>query len=167
MHIPESYILNPYSPKDVVQQINAFDILAANKIMAGGFSAIFLELISTDEEVMNLLKAIDIRLNMLRTSSTNYTTILDQWMLFYYPDSACYNTYKDSIKRVANGVHSLYLYVKATVQKDTPANIKQRLDDFKAFCANGSCKDTTEALLSGLTGGSQEIFKCDMSQILY
>ncbi|TNV84342.1 hypothetical protein FGO68_gene17000 [Halteria grandinella] len=96
------------------------------------------------------------------TSSKNYTTVLDQWLLFLHNDGQCYNSYHNSIKLVQNAFHKLYLFVKASVNGQ-PA----KLDDFQALCSGGACRDATEILLSGLSGGSSGIFPCDLNQILY
>lgn len=100
MHVPESFIVDNYRAKDVVTQIDIFDQLGAKKIMAGGFVSIFMDLVKSDVEIMQLLKSIDIRLSMLTTSSKNYTTVLDQWLLFLHNDGQCYNSYHNSIKLV-------------------------------------------------------------------
>ncbi len=62
MHVPESFVLSNRRAKDVAQQIKAFDQLAAKELMASGFVTMFLEMIDTDEEVVQLLRSIDVRL---------------------------------------------------------------------------------------------------------
>lgn len=167
MHVPESFITTKRRAQDVVSSITAFDELAAKKIMAGGFVSIFLDLIDSDDDVMQLLKSIDIRLSMLRSSSNNYTVVLPQWLEFYYPATTCLQTYEDDITRISSAVHKLYLYVNAKTEKLSPFIVQERLDAFKAVCANNVCRDVTEALLSGLTGGASPIFPCDLSTVLY
>lgn len=76
MHIPESFILSRHTSADVHSQIRVFDDLASPNIAAAGFVSAFLDIINNDEDVAYYLKAIDMRLRMLRYSSTNYTTVL-------------------------------------------------------------------------------------------
>lgn len=76
MHIPESFILSKHKAADVHSQIRVFDNLASPNIAAAGFVSAFLDIIDNDEDVAYYLKAIDMRLRMLRYSSKNYTTVL-------------------------------------------------------------------------------------------
>lgn len=76
MHIPESFILSRHRAADVHSQIRVFDDIASPNIAAGGFVSAFLDIIDNDEDVAYYLKSIDMRLRMLRYSSTNYTTVL-------------------------------------------------------------------------------------------
>ena len=64
-HIPESFIVNKRAAKAVLQQITVFEKVGTDNLMAGGFVAAFLDLIDSTEEVVQLLKAIDLRLSML------------------------------------------------------------------------------------------------------
>lgn len=97
--------------------------------MAAGFVSIFMDLVKSDVEIMQLLKSIDIRLSMLRTSSQNYTTVLDQWLILLHNDMKCYNSYHNSVMLVSNAFHKLYLFVKASV-----AGQSAKLDEFQALC---------------------------------
>jgi hypothetical protein len=92
--VPESFILSKRKARDVVKQISVFDKYASENLLAGGFVTAFLDIIESDEDVVNLLKAIDMRLNMLMTSSANYTTVLPQWLGFYDNSLECLNKYE-------------------------------------------------------------------------
>jgi len=75
-HVPESYVISKRSSNDVRERIVGYSLRGADKVSAGGFVGMFLDLVERDQEVVYLLKNIDLRLNMLRKSSANYTSVL-------------------------------------------------------------------------------------------
>ena len=166
-HVPESFILNKRRADDVIKQISIFERQGVDSLTAGGFVAAFLDLIEGDDTVVELLKAVDMRMAMLRTSSTNYTTVLPQWLGINDPTLECLNKYETTIQRVSSAIHKLYVYVQAKNDGEEPFLVKAALDAFKTECQNNKCADTTNILLSGLNGGTEVIFRCDLQDILY
>lgn len=73
----------------------------------------FLDLIENDDEAVYLLKSIDLRLRMLRESSTNYTTVMAQWLAVRDPTYECLSKYIIAIKTTADAVHALWAYASA------------------------------------------------------
>ena len=166
-HLPESFTLSKRKAQDVVSQISAFKKLGVNTLAAGGFVAAFMDLIDADEDVVYLLKSIDMRLTMLLKSSSNYTLVLPQWLGFLEPKLTCMNAYMDAIQRISNAVHKLYVYTSAKMNKEQPFIVSQKLEAFRQVCGNNLCGESTRILLSGINGGGDDIFKCDLVNILY
>ena len=73
----------------------------------------FMDLIESDEEVVQLMKSLDLRLTMLRTSSANYTTVLPQWLGWYDLTMDCVAKYQAAIATTSYAIHKLYLYTEA------------------------------------------------------
>ena len=62
---------------------------------------------------------------MLKTSSSDYTTTLPQWLGVRYATTKCLPDYMAAIDTISNGIHTLYLYVQAKSNNADPAVIKQ------------------------------------------
>lgn len=61
--------MNKRAAKLVLEQINVFKALGTDSLLAGGYVTAFLDLVDNKEDVVQHLKAVDLRLNMLKTSS--------------------------------------------------------------------------------------------------
>jgi hypothetical protein len=144
-----------------------FSLRGADRVSAAGFVSIFLDLVEKDLEVQYYLKNIDLRLNMLRKSSANYTSVLSQYLAVTDPTYECLFRYEQAIFTVSQGVHALYDYVQAKVNGKDSNTIFEKLDAFRAICDNKMCLNTTNVLWSGLNGGSFADMRCDFINTLY
>ena len=118
-HIPESFLLNKRGAQSVIDQIAVFERQGSKSLLSAGFVSSFLDLIDGDEDVAQLLKAIDMRLTMLKTSSTNYTTVLPQWLGIIDTSLACLNKFEDTIQGVSTSLHKLYIAVQSKVSGES------------------------------------------------
>ena len=100
-HVPESYTISRRSSNDVRQRIVGYSLRGADKVGAAGFVSMFLDLVERDQEVVYLLKNIDLRLNMLRKSSANYTSVMSQYLAVTDPTYECLFRYEQAIFAVA------------------------------------------------------------------
>lgn len=166
-HIPESFVLSKRSADDVRQRIVSYDLRGADAISAGGFVGMFLDLIENDDDSVYLLKTIDLRLRMLRDSSTNYTIVMSQWLAVRDPTYECLSKYMSAIKITGDSIHALWAYASAKSSGRDSNYVFEKLDAFRNICQNNACKNATDILLSGLNGGSNQIFKCDLIDVLY
>jgi hypothetical protein len=117
-HIPESFVLSKRSADDVRQRIVSYDLRGADTISAGGFVGMFLDLIESDDDAVYLLKAIDLRLRMLRESSSNYTIVMSQWLAVRDPTYECLSKYITAIKTTSDSIHALWAYADAKSSGD-------------------------------------------------
>lgn len=62
-----------------------------------------------------MLKNVDMRLNMLRKSSANYTSVLSQYLAVTDPTYECLFRYEQAMQSVATAVHNLWAYAQAKV----------------------------------------------------
>lgn len=167
-HIPESFVISKRTADDVRERIVGYDLRGSNFIASGGFVAIFLDLIENDDDAVYLLKSIDLRLRMLREASTNYTTVIPQWLTILEPTSwECFSKYLSAITTTSNAIHALWAYASAKVSGQDSQKVFEKLDAFRNICADNACKNATDILASGLNGGSNQIFKCDLIDLLY
>jgi len=133
-HIPESYTISTRSSNDVRNRIVGFSLRGADKIAAGGFVSIFLDLIENDQAVGYLLKNIDLRINMLRKSSTNYTSVLEQYLVVTDPTWECLSRYLTAVQTTAQAVHNLYAYAQAKVSGANTQTVYEKLQAFRNVC---------------------------------
>ncbi len=127
----------------------------------------FLDLIENDDDAVYLLKSIDLRLRMFREASTNYTIVMAQWLAVRDPTYECLSKYITAIKTTADAVHALWAYASAKSSGQDSQKVFEKLDAFRNLCANNACKNATDILVSGLNGGSNQIFRCDLIDVLY
>ena len=153
-HIPESFVISKRSADDVRQRIVSYDLRGADFIASGGFVGMFLDLIENDEDAVYLLKSIDLRLRMFREASTNYTTVMAQWLAVRDPTYECLSKYITAIKTTSDGIHALWAYSSAKASGQDSQKVFEKLDAFRNICANKACKNATDILVSGLNGGS-------------
>jgi len=166
-HVPESYTISRRTSNDVRERIVGFSLRGADRVAAGGFVSVFLDLIERDQEVAYLLKNIDLRLNMLRKSSANYTSVLSQYLAVTDPTYECLFRYEQAMLTVATGVHNLYAYTYAKVNGADTNTVYEKLEAFRQVCNNNMCMNATNVLFSGLNGGSFADMKCDLINTLY
>lgn len=114
-HVPESFTISTRQANDVRSRIVGYSLRGADKIAAAGFATMFLDLVERDQEVVYLLKAIDLRLNQLRRSSLNYTAVLSQYLAVRDPTLECLSRYELALYTVSSGIHNLWAYAKAKV----------------------------------------------------
>lgn len=132
----------------------SYDLRGADSLASAGFVAIFLDLIENDVDVVYLLKSIDLRLRMFRESSTNYTTVMAQWLAVRDPTYECLSKYISAIRTTSNAIHDLWAFAEAKSLGKDSEKVFEKLKAFRSQCENGACKNATDILLSGLNGGS-------------
>ena len=91
---------------------------------------------------------------MFRESSTNYTTVMAQWLAVRDPTYECLSKYITAIKTTSDAIHALWSYGNAKAKGEDSQKVFEKLDKFRNKCADGACKNATDIILSGINGGS-------------